>query len=307
MRRERSVLQTAVREVVAALLAGDWVRHSDEVSGAFYYVIREKDQERVQKSDDWAVVLAPKPPDRRFYEWYVKAVLAEPTRDHFESLRKEWKSAGGAADTIEELISAAVSKDSDESRTKVETFVATEFNNGRYDLLLSMIDAMWVQSFKSGDYTLSDEDRQHVRAAFELRLLKELGERFGKAVERATTFDDWLMFYSPHLREAVRCYLYGFFSAAVLSAVAALDVRMRAVAKIDPSDYEAIPYKQLVAQVFGTAGVLGNDAVIAGALNGLFLQRNKIAHQGAEADSDIALDAITLVRSALDRMPIGGR
>ena len=54
--------------------------------------------------------------------------------------------------------------------------------------------------------------------------LEEFAERYPKAVKRATTLE-WLPFSDPQLREASRCYLYGFFRATVLIAVAALEIR----------------------------------------------------------------------------------
>jgi len=314
MTREPSVLQTAVKEVVSALLSGDWVRFSKGEDGPFYYVIRETDRQLLDsRGDEWDEVGFPAARvESDFEDWYVRTVLAEATRDHFERLRKQMQQAGFSSEVVDEFIQAARSASSDDGLREIaRDWVPRLFGrSGIGDdpealaLLLALVDAIRIQGTKFGHFLVSDADRQALRRAFELRLLKELGERFGKAVDRATTFDDWLLFYSPHLREAVRCYLYGFFSAAVLSAVAALDARMRTIAKVASSDNDAIPYKQLVARVFGIAGVLGADAVIADALNALFEHRNKIAHEGAEATSEMALHAITVARGALDRMPI---
>lgn len=75
-----------------------------------------------------------------------------------------------------------------------------------------------------------------------------------KAVKRATTFE-WLSFNDPQLREASRCYLYGFMRAAVLIAVAALEVRIRSVVVADTRT----TYDDLADLAFGSAGVCGLD------------------------------------------------
>ena len=310
MSHEPSVLQTAVKEIVAALLAADWVRFSDGKDGPFYYVIRETDRQiHDELGDAWDEVSLPADGFKSdFEDWYVRTVLAESTRDHFDRLSKQLKLAGYPPKEVDAFIEAARSADSRDALLDAGREWANRLYPGddpeAVPLALAFMEAMRIQGTKFGHFLVSDAERQALRGAFELRILKEFGERFGKAVDRASTFDDWLPFYSPHLREAVRCYLYGFFSAAVLSAVAALDVRMRAIAKVAISDNDAMSYKQLVARVFGVAGVLGADAVVADALNTLFKDRNDIAHEGKEATSEMAIRAITLVRAALDRMPM---
>ena len=136
-----------------------------------------------------------------------------------------------------------------------------------------------------------------LRNGLEKRFLKELTERLPKAVERALEFNDWLSFHNPQLREALRCYLYGFFSAAVLVSAAALEVRMREVASVERIE----SYSALVACVFGTAGVAGHDPVLARSLDDLFDFRNKVAHAKADASREQAFNALLVVRGTLER------
>ena len=122
-------------------------------------------------------------------------------------------------------------------------------------------------------------------------------ERFPKVVKRAAGFD-WLPFSDPQLREAIRCYLYGFFRAAILVAVAALESRLKKIAVVERLEN----YERLVDFVFGDAGVCGKDAVRVSALKDLFRLRNKVAHEGAEPKREEAEGALVLVRSTIETL-----
>ena len=114
MSHEPSVLQTAVKEIVAALLAADWVRFSDGKDGPFYYVIRETDRQiHDELGDAWDEVSLPADGFKSdFEDWYVRTVLAESTRDHFDRLSKQLKLAGYPPKEVDALIEAARSADS---------------------------------------------------------------------------------------------------------------------------------------------------------------------------------------------------
>jgi hypothetical protein len=300
-------LQLAVREVVAALLAADWARFSGD-DGRFYYVIRESDRLALAADGrDWnGVTVQQARAQTDFEDWYVRAVLADPPSDHFEKARKAMKKAGLDSKLIDAVIAAANAADSEQELGRVvsewlpQLVTQDEAGVGH---LLAFLEAVRIEGTKSGHLFLSDAERQELGGAFELRFLRELAERFPKVVKRASDFDEWLSFYSPQLREALRCYLYGFFSAAILVAAAALDVRLNAVAHING----IVPYPVLVAAVFGIAGVLGHDPVLAAALEELFRYRNDVAHHGSEASAEKAIEVLTLVRATLDRIALASR
>lgn len=79
--------------------------------------------------------------------------------------------------------------------------------------------------------------------------LKKLAERYPKVVKRASDFD-WLSFSDLQVWEASRCYLYGFFRAAVLVAASALEDRLKTVACVT----EFNSYDNLTDSAFGVAG-----------------------------------------------------
>jgi len=298
-----SSLHVAVREIVEALLAGDWTRFSDGAGQRFYYVVRESDRLRMEADGvEWdTVTFQPSRVQSDFEDWFVRAVLAEPLSDPFGKARKALKRAGFDFTVVDEVIAAATAASSaEELRNVVTDWFPRMQTAGTGDPrhLLAFLEAVRIKGVQTGQFFLSDAERRTLTAAFEMRFLKELAERLPKVVERATDFDDWLSYYSPHLREAVRCYLYGFFSACILVAVAALDVRLNTVAHTNG----VVPYKVLVAAVFGVAGVLGNDPALVSALETLFEYRNEVAHGGVEANREKALDVLILVRVTIDRL-----
>lgn len=234
-------------------------------------------------------------------DWYVRAVLAEAPSDQFEQARKALKRAGLDSKLIDAVVSAATAANSAAELRNVLTdwFPRMQVGDeGDLRHLLAFVEAIRIKGVQSGQFFLSDAERQTLRSAFELRFLKELAERFSKVVERAADFDDWLSYYSTHLREAIRCYLYGFFSASILVASAALDVRLNTIAHTQ----DVVPYKALIAAVFGVAGVLGHDPALASALENLFEYRNEVAHGGVETTREKAVEVLILVRGTLDRI-----
>lgn len=298
-----SAIQTAVREIVAALLAGDWTRFSSSADRRFYYVVRESDRLHMEAERiDWdSISFQPARVQSDLEDWYIRAVLAEASADPLGKARKALKQAGFDSELIDAVVSAASAANSaDELRGVVRDWLPRMQIGDAADLthLLAFVEAIRIKGVQSGQFLLSDAEQQTLRSAFALRFLKELAERFPKVVERAADFDDWLSYYSPHLREAVRCYLYGFFSASILVAAAALDVRMNTIAHAPG----VVPYKVLIAAVFGVAGVLGHDKALASALEDLFEYRNEVAHGGVEATREKAVEVLSLVRATLDRI-----
>lgn len=127
-------------------------------------------------------------------------------------------------------------------------------SQGDDDPLIAVLEAVRIERFRQRHIFISESDRPGLRSALEARSLKELTERFPKVVKRATEFD-WLSFSDPQLREASRCYLYGFFRSAVVVAASALEARLKVVASVESFE----TYDVLVSMVFGEAGVFGKD------------------------------------------------
>ena len=280
-----SDLPEIAKEIVLALLDGDWARYSDDSGKNFYYIIRERDH-GIEVNDrhafDNMLALGKYDPDA-FERWYIQAALAEEPPDRLARARKRVVKAGVDPAFFDAMI---------ESRAPLEKLLPPFVRNENWDELNAVLEAVRIERTRQQHIFVSQSDRPGLRKALEARFLKELIERFPSVVKRAEGFE-WLPFSDPQLREAIRCYLYGFFRAAILLAVAAIESRLKKIAVVERPDN----CERLVDLVFGDAGVCGKDAVSASALKELFRLRNKVAHDGADPKREAAEKALDLVRS----------
>ena len=288
-----SDLPEIAKEIVLALLDGDWARYSDDSGKHFYYIIGERDH-GIEVNDLHAfnnmLVFRKYEPDA-FENWYIQAALAEEPPDRLARARKRVVEAGVDPAFFDAVIEAT------DLRPILEELMPQFVRNDNWDALITVLEAVRIERTRQRHIFVSQSDRPGLREALEARFLKELMERFPKVVKRAAGFD-WLPFSDPQLREAIRCYLYGFFRAAILVAVAALESRLKKIAVVERLEN----YEWLVDFVFGDAGVCGKDAVRVSALKDLFRLRNKVAHEGAEPKREEAEGALVLVRSTIETL-----
>ena len=288
-----SDLPGIAKEIMLALLDGDWARYSDDSGEHFYYIIRERDH-GIEVNDRHAfnnmLALGKYEPDA-FESWYIQAALAEEPPDRLARARKRVVEAGVDPAFFDAMIETSA------LRAPLEKLLPPFIRNNNWDELIAVLEAVRIERTRQQHIFISQSDRPGLRKALEARFLKELIERFPKVVKRAAGFE-WLPFSDPQLREAIRCYLYGFFRAAILLAVAALESRLKKIAVVErPENCE-----RLVNLVFGDAGVCGKDEVRARALKELFRFRNKVAHEGEEPRREEAEKALDLVRSTIETL-----
>jgi hypothetical protein len=290
-------LPSVVKEIVSAILEGDWARYADESGEHFYYVIRASDHGvEVEEQRAFSNMLAfGKPDSGAFEDWYIRAALAEEPPDRFAKARKRVAAAGVNPQLLDEVLTASRSANSQAEICAVLDEWIPRFVTDRLDGLNAVLEAVRIDRVRQNQIFVSDSDRPEIREAMEARFLKELSDRFPKVIKRAVGFD-WLSYRDPQVREAVHCYLYGFFRAAVLVASAALESRLKVFARTD----FVYSYDILVDSVFGPAGAAGPDAAGASALKDLFKRRNLTAHEAAEPDQQEATRVIDLVRKTLD-------
>jgi hypothetical protein len=292
-------LTGVVKEIVSGLLDGDWTRYADDSGAHFYYVIRERDHAldiENHLSFNNLFILGVSEAGA-FEDWYVRAALAEEPTDRLAKFRKRIVAAGIDPTFFDAVIAASRSANSQEEIRKVMDEWMPRFITDNLDGLNALLEALRVDRIRQRQIFLSDSDRPSIREALEMRFLRELAERFPKVVKRASEFD-WLSFSDPQVREASRCYLYGFFRAAVLVAASALEDRLKTVTGVEILER----YDVLVDSAFGVAGVCGSDPAKALALKELFKLRNRIAHSGIEATQEDAARALDLVRETFESL-----
>ena len=276
-------LPAVTREIVNALLAGDWKRYSDDSGSHYYYIIREQDYGvEVDAGRAFANMLVfDKIEPDAFEHWYVRATLAEEPADRLSKACKQFVAAGGDPAHFDKTI-AEFREGKTGSKDILELF------NGNMDLLLALASAVQIERTREEKICVSESDRPGLRRTLEARFLCELTEKFPKVVKRAAEFD-WLSFRDPQLREATRCYLYGFRRAAILVAVATLERCLKTVAGNGK-------FPALVDSVFG------DDVVLARALGDLYLFRNVVAHEGREPQQEETTNALILVRDTISKL-----
>ena len=288
-----------MKEIVSALLDGDWTRYSDHTGDHFYYVIRERDhalEVQNHRSFDNLFILGASEAGA-FEDWYIRAALAEDPADRLAKFRKRIAAAGINPEFLAAVIAVSREANSKEHIVKVLDEWMPRFITDDLDGLNAVLEALRIDRIRQRQIFLTDSDRPAIREALEMRFLKELAERFPKVVKRAREFD-WLSFSDPQVREASRCYLYGFFRAAVLVAASALEDRLKTATNIEILER----YDVLVDGAFGVAGVCGSDPARALALKDLFRLRNRIAHSGVDATQEEAVRALDLVRDTFERL-----
>lgn len=272
-------------------MAQDGMRYSDDSGSHYYYIIREQDYGvEVDAGRAFANMLSfdKKEPDA-FEHWYVRATLAEEPADRLSKARKKFVAAGGGPARFDKTIA--------EFRVgKTGPKDILELFNGNVDALLEFASAVQIERTREGHVFVSESDRLELRRALEARFLWELTEKFPKVVKRAAEFD-WLSFRDPQLREATRCYLYGFRRAAILVAVAALERCLETVAGDKKLDFAA-----LVDSVFGIAGVCDYDVMLARTLKDIYRLRNDVAHEGREPQQEEATNALLLIRDTIAKL-----
>jgi hypothetical protein len=286
-----------VKEITAALLQGDWNRYKQ--GKRYCYIIRERDHgAEIERGQVFSETLSFHPEIEPCWDWYIRAALAEEPPDRLAAARKAVVQVGVDPKAFNEGIAACVASPVDDLQDAVDPWMKRFLQNDQFDAFIAFLQALRIERVRQGQLFVSEKDRPELRQALEARFLKELAERYPKAVKRATTFE-WLSFSDPQLREASRCYVYGFFRAAVLIAVAAVETRLRSVCVADRST----SYRNLADLAFGPAGVSGTDETRAAALKDLFELRHRIAHLGAEPSPGEAEQALLLVRGTLEKLP----
>jgi hypothetical protein len=299
MTEMQSGLTWALKEIVTALLEGDCIRYADNSGDRFYYIVRQQDHDS-EVSERRAfknLTIFPRREPDEFEEWHVRAALAEEPADRLARARKRATALGVEASFFDAAIAASSSAEPSALANVIERWMPKLVTEDKLEAVCVLLEAIRIERTRLGHLFVNHSDRATLRGALEARFLRELAERFPKVVTRAAEFD-WLSFSDATLREASRCYLYGFFRSGVLVAAAALETRLKEVGSVEYLDN----YSGLVDSVFGIAGTVRNDAVRCRALKDLFKLRNNTAHNGVEPSREEAEAALLLVRDTMEEI-----
>ncbi len=302
--RETADLIQVVRDVLGRVLGGDWTRYSNEAGDSYYIIGGRAHEKELQEGRAFGPDLIPVPPtgSTSFEEWFVRAALAEEPEDRLKGARAKLKKVGGDPRQFDAAVLALQNAHTSEAFDILKEWYQRFPAHDRTAALFELLAAWRIEGTRKRRIFVSEKDRPQLLEAFQRALVRELLERLSKAVARASAWD-WLAVRDPLLREACRCYLYGFFRATVVMAAATVEFRLRAITGT-PWKAEGF-YKQLAHDAFGEIGIVDKHPATAEALADLFTLRNEIIHKGAEPSVARAREAIELAREIMERASSG--
>lgn len=132
--------------------------------------------------------------------------------------------------------------------------------------------------------------------------LDEFARRLPKMVARASKLSE-MQFEDPRLEEASRCHLAGFYNAAAVLAVSALEGTLREGVGGVAADGRELSLLELV-NAASRKGALSTGSGLVEAAHQARVTRNKIVHGGdvSPSESEAVLDRVRLVLEHLRRV-----
>ena len=162
-----SDLPEIAKEIVLALLDGDWARYSDDSGKHFYYIIGERDH-GIEFNDLHAfnnmLVFRKYEPDA-FENWYIQAALAEEPPDRLARARKRVVEAGVDPAFFDAVIEAP------DLRAILEELMPQFVRNDNWDALIAVLEAVRIERTRQRHIFVSQSDRPGLREALEARFL----------------------------------------------------------------------------------------------------------------------------------------
>ena len=99
------------------------------------------------------------------------------------------------------------------------------------------------------------------------------------------------------MAEATRCYLHGFYRAAVVIAAAALEKWLKRAS----GEKHFAQYDDLVRACFAN-GTLGHDTALKEAAESVFKRRTGVVHYDEQPSHDAAAEVIDLARRIIEHI-----
>lgn len=299
-------LPDVLSEIVRALCEDDWIRRSTDDGATFYYVAGAtawragEAQERRFTVED----LPKTAPLTPVQESALHAQVAQPKRPRFfvDRSARRLKAAGADPRTVDDFVAACSGEGG-----------SLEFQRGAFRFepgseasaaFGDLLNALSMQAGVDDDVPTEADARAEAETATEKFYLQEVATLYRNLVQRAGGLDP-LSVWDRHLNEASRCYLYGFFGAAVLLSSTAVEAALVAALPEDkrpPKDSGGRGFYPLLVEaavdlgLLGPRKTIGQPPVLATAAKDVFDARNKVAHSGYNPTSDEAHELLTQAR-----------
>lgn len=285
-------LAGVVTEVLDLLLANDYGRYESK-TGAFYYVFGETARATECEGETFPNYTGVHHDDSYVDDWQALTVLAAKAPDYLDRLR----ALGVDPELCAAMEGAARSDDPRAALARVTLEWVPRLPPERQREFGTALDAAVAALGSAGKLELPEADRASLRRAFERRFLREMAQKYPQVIERACGMAQ-LSVADPQLQEATRCFLYGFYRAAVLVCGAVVEAHLKRVSGVQRFE----GYRALVASVYGPQGACP-DAVRRSQLDDMFIKaRNAVAHQAQGPKKEEAQSVLYLAREIVEHL-----
>ena len=308
-------LTTVLRELVDKLNADDWARWATSDDASFYYVIGmdawiAEDQEGLEHL--CMSVGRGKQPISVIGEQLTHAKVASTrAADYYlAQARRRLEASGITAAQVEAFLVAFPDGD---VQSALAGWRLDERDTDRFDALINLLHALALRrGLQPHELATADEQSRELEIAVEKVYLDELSRLFEGIVKRAGALEA-LTFNDQHLNEASRCYLYGFFKAAVILSSTAVERCLRnavgtrglervheRIAAKKGGFYDLLIEESLEQGVLGTRVKMGEKPPLAVYSREIFSLRNQVAHEGLSPTSTQAEDVVLKAREVVE-------
>jgi hypothetical protein len=221
----------------------------------------------------------------------VRSQVAGEHPNYLQHAKRRLEKAGVRAEAIDRFLTG--------ERNGPDLLKGWRADDEGLETLSHFLEAWQVFSSRGRVPVLGDDDAAEVEIARGKMYLQEICRKYGKMVERGTELEA-LSFEDPQLEEASRCYLYGFYRAAIVLSASAVESRL----------------KVITGQVWlDNYPELFKGAASRGALNPesadwalhVFRQRNKIAHDAWKPQYDDAKEILGIARKIVRELQSRGQ
>jgi hypothetical protein len=306
-------LSTVLREVVERLVADDWVKYATDDGRSLYYVVGVKAQEADANGLDHLSLFAPSGGNVTVVgerQLHSQVARPRPGEYYLQRAKTRLQSTGIESVEIERFL---------EMFERGEDFsaVAGQWGLRRSDRFAAFIDVLQALALCRGvsvDEIATDAERAAaIGAAIQKVYLEELSRLFPGILRRAGPLEQ-LDFVDDQLNEASRCFLYGFFRAAVVLSASALETNL--IAAIGPSGAEQVDdrayqrggkgyFNRLVDEahdVLGPRDRLGEEPPLVRYSREIFAERTKVVHKGLNPSKDAAEELLLKARQVIEHL-----
>jgi hypothetical protein len=279
------------QEIVDNLINDDWCRFStDDGKKVFYAIGFETFNEYLRGEEDFLVLDRPETGlGSAEGEREARSQMASAHPDYLSLHKKRFEEATGVP--LKEMADWFLNHNFDDKTSEMPH--SNLVSDARLvELISERIGAAVASLRQAGQPFQEDEkDRTRVRVGKEKYYLREIDTIYGKMAKRWEKLE-MLSFVDPQLQEASRCYLYGFFRAAIVLCAASLEAKLKDASGMDYFE----KYSELIDAAVKKSKL---DNVHADFARRVFRERNNVAHGGADIVRESVEEVLFRARSVL--------